>query len=59
MYDWDGNGKIDPYDVGQSVSMGLYNEEEQKNTYKKSPPTGCMTGLIAITIVLLGIFKIY
>lgn len=27
--DWDGNGRIAPLDIGQLISMGLYDEEEQ------------------------------
>ena len=56
MYDWDGNGKIDPYDVGQSVSMRLYDEDD---TNKRRKPTGggssgCMTMIVMMALLSLG-----
>lgn len=56
MYDWDGNGRVDPYDIGQSVNMGLYDENEERGLRKKQT-NGCLTMMIiiasAITTFLL------
>lgn len=56
MYDWDGNGRIDPHDIGQSVSMGLYDEEKELKKKKSagSEPTGCTTMLVMIALIVLG-----
>ena len=51
MLDWDGNGKIDPTDVGISVAMEDRNSElEQK---KKPTGGGCLTTcLIGILVII-------
>lgn len=55
MLDWDGNGKIDPTDVGISIAM----EESNSELEHKKKPTGggcltmCLIGILVIICIAL------
>ena len=59
MYDWDGNRRIDPHDIGQSISMGLYDEKEQNVSPKRKDSTGCLPVLLTIIVVLISVNTIH
>lgn len=44
MIDWNGNGKIDPVDIG--ITMSFLEDETQKSSTHKG--SGCLTTLITL-----------
>ncbi|NMP36997.1 MAG: hypothetical protein GX051_02570 [Clostridiales bacterium] len=54
MIDWNGNGKIDPVDVG--ISIGV--ESSQEGDKKPTKRTGCLTSVL-ITLSILALILIW
>lgn len=52
MWDWNGNGKIDPIDVG--ISITVENDCKNKERHKKSGG-GCLTTCLAGIVVIVCI----
>ena len=58
MIDWNGNGKIDPIDIGISISTEKNNETQ--NSHKSPSGTGCLTTcLIGIFIIIFAAILIF
>ena len=59
MLDWNGNGKIDPVDIGISVATEKETEAENPKAEDKKANAGCLTsvllviGLIAVIICFM------
>ena len=57
MLDWNGNGKIDPIDIG--VSIATEKEIEKTKVKDKKSNAGCLTSIVSvigmIAIVILFI----
>lgn len=61
MIDWDGNGKIDPVDVGIFIAAEEQSEENSDDEeYTKMPKrsAGCFTSVILVIGVVIGIVGI-
>lgn len=58
MIDWNGNGKIDPVDVG--ITMALLDDEDEEEEKKGSAKhSGCLTALIMLfCLALVGVASI-
>ena len=50
MIDWNGNGKIDPVDVG--ITMAILDDDDKKTGSPKG--SGCLTALISLLALMLG-----
>ena len=52
MTDWNGNGKMDPVDVGISIAVDGIEPDNAERTEetKKSSASGCLTFLLAFAI---------
>ncbi|NLU23410.1 MAG: hypothetical protein GXW99_01565 [Clostridiales bacterium] len=50
MLDWNGNGKIDPVDIG--ITMAVLDEESKK---RQPPKSGCLTNLMVLLVILLAV----
>jgi hypothetical protein len=48
--DWDGNGQIDPVDIGISISL-----EEDDDSPPPKPPNNSGGGCLAVTIAIMGV----
>jgi hypothetical protein len=48
MIDWNGNGKIDPVDVGISIGVESSREGDTKPTKR----TGCLTSVLIMLSIL-------
>lgn len=53
MMDWDGDGKIDPVDVGISIARKEGNSEYDQQ--KKHTGGGCLTSLLMSILVIICI----
>ena len=53
MMDWDGNGKIDPAEVGISIAMDESNLEHYQ--HKKHTGGGCLTTCLTSILVIMCI----
>lgn len=54
MWDWNGNGKIDPIDVG--ISIAVENDCKNREQHKKSGGgclTTCLTGIFIIVCIAI------
>jgi len=49
MLDWNGNGRIDPTDIG--VSMSVFEESEGEDRRKRQKP-GCLVSVLAFAAAL-------
>ena len=61
MIDWNGNGKIDPVDVGISIAVEEQAEEDNSEPGKPKNtkhPAGCLTSVIFAIGVVVGIVGI-
>lgn len=53
MWDWNGNGKIDPIDVG--ISIAVEDDCKNREQHKKSGGgclTTCLTGIFVIVCIV-------
>jgi len=50
LLDWNGNGKIDPVDIG--ITMAVLDEESKK---RQPPKSGCLTNLMVLLVILLAV----
>ena len=53
MLDWDGNGKIDPADVGMSIAMEERNSELEQQ--KKPTGGGCFSTCLMVILAIICI----
>jgi len=49
MIDWNGDGKIDPIDIG--VTMAMLDDEDKKTGSPKG--SGCLTAVISLLVLVL------
>ncbi len=48
MLDWNGNGKIDPVDIGISVATEKETEAEKPKSEDKKSNAGCLTSILLV-----------
>lgn len=60
MLDWNGNGKIDPVDIGISVATEKETENKKINAEDKKSNIGCLTSVLLIigfiAVIILFMF---
>lgn len=52
MLDWNGNGRIDPTDVGVSLAAEQSAQAERPRRSKPPGCLGCLTALLALLAIL-------
>ncbi len=58
MLDWNGNGKIDPVDIGVSVATESETKEETPRADNKKANAGCLTTIIMTICIVLAIISL-
>ena len=53
MLDWNGNGKIDPVDIGISVATEKETEAEKPKLENKKSNAGCLTSVLSILFLFV------
>ncbi len=52
MLDWNGNGKIDPIDIGISIAAENETEVKKPKTDDKKSNAGCLTSVLLIVCII-------
>jgi len=52
MIDWNGNGRIDPVDIG--ISIAAQEETDKPHRRKRPNKNGCLTTCIGTLLIIIG-----
>lgn len=60
MLDWNGNGKIDPVDIGVSIATEKETGAEESKAEDKKSNVGCLTSIISVIgLIVVVIFFLF